>query len=169
MQIERVIYEMKNLIYIQLFFLILLSSFTIGNADRTAFYEALSGQSETVVDKEIALLDSEKKTSLTNAYLGAMLMKKAGFLKGAGHKVKTFKKGAGLLEEEIKRSPGNAEFRFLRLSIQEHAPKILKYNKNLEEDRKIVVSGYEKLDPDLKKIIRKYSANSAIINQQDLQ
>lgn len=96
-------------------------------------------------------------------------MKKAGFLKGVNNKVKTFKKGAGLLEGEIRIIRDNVEYRFLRLIIQEHAPKILKYNKNLEEDKKVVLTGYEKLDPDLQKIIKNYSASSGVIKKEDLK
>ena len=160
---------MKNLIYVPVLLLILISSFVLRSFDKDSYYEALSGQSEESIDKEIAKLDNEKKGSLNNAYLGALLMKKAGFLKGVNNKIKTFKRGAGLLEEEIKSNPNNTEYRFLRLTIQEHAPKILKYNKNLEEDKRVVISGYKKLEPDLQKIIKNYSANSGVIKMEDLK
>lgn len=160
---------MKNIIYVPVLLLIVISSFVLRNFDKDSYYEALSGQSVENIDKEIAKLDHATKSSLNNAYLGALLMKKAGFLKGVNNKVKTFKKGAGLLEEEIKNSPDNTEYRFLRLAIQENAPKILKYNKNLEEDKRVIISGYRKLEPDLQKIIKNYSANSGVIKKEDLK
>ena len=160
---------MKNLICIHFLFLVIIASSGFKNADRVSYYEALAGQSEDKVDSEISKLDNAGETSLNNAYLGAMLMKKAVFLKGPAIKIKTFKKGAGMLEEEIKRNPDNTEYRFLRLSVQEHAPKILKYYRQLEEDRQAVVNGYGKLEPDLKKIIKNYSVSSGVIKSSDLK
>ncbi|WP_221393140.1 hypothetical protein [Dyadobacter sp. NIV53] len=160
---------MKSLIYVLVLILIINSSYILLNSDRTTYYSAISSQSEESIDREITKLDNAKKSSVNNAYLGAMLMKKAGFLKGVNNKVKTFKKGAGLLEGEIRIIRDNVEYRFLRLIIQEHAPKILKYNKNLEEDKKVVLTGYEKLDPDLQKIIKNYSASSGVIKKEDLK
>jgi hypothetical protein len=136
--------------------------------DRSAFYEALSGNSEQSIDNELKQRDRDKSSPLNNAFKGALLMKKAGFLKGAGSKVKMFKSGAVLLEEEIKKDPKNIEYRFIRLTIQENAPKILKYNKNLNEDKKLIIENYGKLAPDLKKVIKSYTSGSAILKMDEL-
>ncbi|TDE11393.1 hypothetical protein [Dyadobacter psychrotolerans] len=160
---------MKNITFVSIFFLGVLCSFNSDAIDRKSFYAALSGHSEESIDREIANLGIGKKTSFSRAYLGAAQMKKADFLKAAGNKVKLFKKGAFSLEEEIKANSGNTEYRFLRLTIQENAPKILKYNKNIDEDKKAVLAGYSKLEPDLKEIIRNYAGSSKIINVDDLK
>ena len=160
---------MKNLIYVPILLLIGISSFVLQGFDRDSYYKALSGQSEESIDIEIAKLNNVTNGSVNNAYLGALLMKKSGFLRGVNNKIKTFKRGVGLLEVEIKSNPDNTEYRFLRLTIQEHAPKILKYNKNLEEDKRVIISGYRKLEPDLQKIIKNYSANSGVIKKEDLK
>jgi len=155
--------------YSVVFLLLALCAFDIKGIDRSALYAVLAGNSEVEVDKELKRLDAEKSTSLTNAFEGALKMKKAGFIKGAGNKVKMFKSGALLLEEEIRSNPGNTEYRFIRLSIQENAPKVLKYNKNLSEDKKMIVEGYKRLDPDLKKVVKNYAAGSDIIKIDDLK
>jgi len=137
--------------------------------DKGTFYEALSSGEEDSIDKMLSKLESEKSTPKVNAYKGALTMKKAGFVKGVGGKVKTFKKGAHLLEDEIKSNPGNTEFRFLRLTIQEHAPGILKYNKEIDADKQAVVSGYAKLDADLKHVIAGYAKDSKVLKESDLK
>ena len=96
-------------------------------------------------------------------------MKKASFVKGVNGKVKTFKKGAKLLEAEIKNNPENAEYRFLRLTVQEHAPNILHYNKNMDEDKSVIIKGYDKFDPALKSIVSAYSNSSKIIKLSDIK
>ena len=137
--------------------------------DKGVYYKALSSGEEASIDKVLAKLETEKSSSKVNAYKGAMTMKKAGFVKGVGGKVKTFKKGASLLEDEIKSNPGNTEFRFLRLTVQEHAPGILKYNKEIDADKQAVVSGYGKLDADLKNVIADYAKDSKVLKESDLK
>lgn len=137
--------------------------------DKEVYYKALSGGEEESIDKVLAKLEAEKSSPKVNAYKGALTMKKAEFVKGVGGKVKTFKKGAHLLEDEIKSNPGNTEFRFLRLTVQEHAPGILKYNKEIDADKQAVVSGYDKLDPDLKNVIADYAKDSKVLKESDLR
>lgn len=137
--------------------------------DKLAYYKALSSGEEESIDRVLARLESEKASPKVNAYKGALTMKKAGFVKGVGGKVKTFKKGAHLLEDEIKGNPGNTEFRFLRLTVQEHAPGILKYNKEIDADKQAVVSGFEKLDADLKTVITDYARDSKVLKESDLK
>jgi hypothetical protein len=159
----------KVRIYFTIILFAVFSSFDSIGKDRSSFFEVLSGKSEANIDKEIARLESESPTSLTKARRGALLMKKAEFVKGAGNKVKTFKAGAKLLEGEIAESPDNVEYRFMRLTIQEHAPGILKYNKNVQADKQLIISSFKKLDEDLKKVIRNYSEDSKIIKTVDLR
>ncbi|MCF2447484.1 hypothetical protein L0657_26250 [Dyadobacter sp. CY345] len=150
-------------------FIILFSSFVNPAVDKGAFYKVFGSNNPGEIDEMIALLEKEKSSSLTNAFLGALHTKKAGFLKGANEKIKIFKKGASMLEVEIAKKPANTEYRFLRLAIQEHAPKILKYNKNKDADKKAIIEGYKNLDPELQKIIKNYASGSATLKVDDLQ
>ena len=160
---------MRRVFAVGLVFLILFSGFKTQETDRKAYYKALSGGEEAAIDTMLEKLENEKVSSKVNAYKGALIMKKAGYVKGVGGKVKTFKKGAHLLEDEIKGNPANTEFRFLRLTVQEHAPKILKYNKELDNDKQAIIAGYSKLDSDLKEVIAGYAKDSEILKQSDLK
>lgn len=150
-------------------FIILFSSFVNPAVDKVVFYKAFGSDNPIEIDETIALLEKERFSSWKNAFLGALYTKKAGLLKGVNEKIKTFKKGASMLEVEIAKKPTNTEYRFLRLAIQEHAPKVLKYNKNKDADKKAVIEGYKNLDPELQKIIKNYASGSAMLKVDDLQ
>ncbi|WP_229216659.1 hypothetical protein [Dyadobacter sp. 3J3] len=149
-------------------FCFIFSAFRIVEVDRAEFYEALSSKTEEGIDKMISRLDLEKSSSIVNAYQGALYMKKANFVKGVNMKVKTFKKGAHLLEDEIGKNPSNTEYHFLRLAIQEHAPGILGYNKNKDEDKVAIVKGFSKLNSSLKSVISNYAKDSKVLKESDL-
>jgi hypothetical protein len=161
--------EMKRAVMICILGLLAWGTPVMAQTDKLTYYKALSSGEEGTIDKVLARLESEKATPRNNAYKGALTMKKAGFVKGVGGKVKTFKKGAQLLEEEIKSNPSTTEFRFLRLTVQEHAPGILKYNKQLDEDKQAIVEGYPNLEPGLKSIIMDYAKESKVLKEADLK
>ena len=146
-----------------------LIAFAAAQIERSVFYKTLSSGDESLIDKTIAELEAEKSTSRNKAYVAALTMKKAGFVKGAGEKLKVFKEGARVLEQEIKIQPDNAEYRFLRLTIQEHAPKILKYNKQIDEDKRAVVAAYSKLHPNVQSAVADYAKNSKVLSPSDLK
>lgn len=160
---------MKQMVAVCLVFLATVVFTAQAQIDKRIYYKALSSGEEESIDKVLAKLETEKSSSRVNAYKGALTMKKAGFVKGVGGKVKTFKKGVTLLDDEIKGNPGNTEFRFLRLTIQEHAPGILKYNKEIDADKQAVVSGFDKLDADLKNVIADYAKDSKVLKESDLR
>lgn len=160
---------MKRTVAFGLFLLLAVVFRIHAQIDKGLYYKALSSGEEASIDKVLAKLENEKSSSKVNAYKGALTMKKAGFVKGVGGKVKTFKKGASLLEDEIKSNPDNTEFRFLRLTVQEHAPGILKYNKEIDVDKQAVVSGYDKLDTALKNVIADYAKDSKVLKESDLK
>ena len=138
-------------------------SFTFSNVT-SLVYDALKGDSLTLVDTMILKIEKGERNSSNIAYKGALLMKKASFMKVPRRKIVLFKEGHQLLEEEIVNNPENVEYRFLRLVIQENAPKILKYNMNLEEDKKLVLENFSKLPTNLQEIIKEYALTSTQIN-----
>ncbi len=101
--------------------------------NRTAFYRAMESDDQTLVDAQISELNLAS-SNLKNAFLGAMIMKRAGIGGNPFYKLWLFKKGHELLEDAIKGDPNNPEFRFLRLIIQENAPGFLGYNDSEERD-----------------------------------
>lgn len=135
---------------------ILLATFS-----KSEFYTTLQKGSQSEINSLQQKIASQKKSTDQQAYLGAVKMKCADFEKTAGDKLKLFKEGKALLEASIAAEPTNAEYRFLRLIIQEHAPKVLKYNQNIHEDAKIIKEGAGKLAPDVKSAAVNYSKTSA--------
>lgn len=146
--------------------LFILFSFVHANSqnsiDRSAFYKVLA--SGTIVDLEAQLSTVEGSAiNEKNAYEGTLLMKKAQLVSKPKDKLKLFKTGRSKLESSISSDKGNTEYRFLRLITQEHAPKIVKYRNNLEEDSKLIRSNFKDLSQILQQIISDYSKKSNIL------
>lgn len=122
-------------------------------------YSALAGNNLSVIN---ALLNELQPVTIPekNAYEGALLMKKAGLVVKAKEKLSLFKSGRIKLEAAIKSDEGNAEYRFLRLVIQEHAPKILNYKNDIQSDVELIRSSFKNLAPVVQQAIRDYSKDS---------
>src|SRR3954466_4083785 len=130
---------------------------------RRQFYSAMASADTKQVEQQIDLL---KNSTIADkpAFEGALLMKKAGLVHGAGKKLNLFNGGRKKLEAAITDNNSNAEYRFLRLMIQEHAPKILGYRDDLEKDSAYIRESYKKLPAEVKEAISNYSKNSKILN-----
>ncbi|MEC3879341.1 hypothetical protein [Parapedobacter sp. 10938] len=97
-----------------------------------AFYEPLA---EVTKDDQPVLV----------AYKGAGLMLLARYekLTARGPKVK---EAVPWIEQAVADAPENAEIRLIRLSVQEHLPKFLKYNSNIESDRQFIEQALPSVD-----------------------
>ena len=127
--------------------------------DKSAFYAAMASDNMEAINNQLTIV----KTSSINekeAYEGAMLMKKAGLVTSAKEKINLFKAGRIKLEAAIKKNKENAEFSFLRLIIQEHAPKIVNYDDNIKIDVAAIRSNYKTLHPVVQQAISDYSKKS---------
>ncbi|BDS13985.1 hypothetical protein [Aureispira anguillae] len=155
-------------LYLQLI-LLFLSANTLETAINSTFYQALYSDSLITVDAALEALEQKKSSTTINAYKGGLMMKRSDFLKSAAQKIEIFKKGHQLLELAITKSPQNAEYRFIRLAIQEHAPKILKYNKNIEEDKSLIIKSFSSLDSKTRSYILDYAQQSKILTIQDFK
>lgn len=133
------------------------------------FYKAFGSNSLTTIEAALDRLESEQSSTTNKAYKGALLMKKSNFLKSAAQKIALFKEGNKYLEAAITKDPSNLEFRFIRLTIQENAPKILKYNKNINEDKSLIIKGYKKMSSRYKAYVLDYAQESTILNVSDLK
>ncbi len=133
------------------------------------FYSAFKSDEKSVLDREIARLNKFEPSSLKNAYLGVLIMKNSQFQATPGAKLRAFREGKELLEKAIASEPKNGEFRFLRLAIQEKSPKLLKYDSNMEEDKRILLNTYSSLDFTVKKVIKAYAEKSTVISPKDFK
>lgn len=130
--------------------------------DKSAFYNALASDNMETINSQLTAL---KTSSLTEkeAYEGTLLMKKAGLVTKASDKLNLFKAGRIKLETAIKKDKENSEYSFLRLIIQEHAPKIVKYNNNIQTDVTAIRSSYKTLPPLVQQAIIDYSKKSKVL------
>ena len=124
----------------------------------------MSGNDRKSLDKMITLLDKAPSSMDKNAYSGAITMKCAGFEEMAKKKLELFKKGKDLLEKAITSNKKNTEYRFLRLMIQENAPKILKYSSNKTEDAEWIKEHYTTCSSEIIQAIKNYAAQSVVLN-----
>jgi len=131
------------------------------------FYAVMAGKNEAAIDKQLQLLKSVS-TSDKTAYEGALLMKKAGLVSGAKKKLDLFKQGHKKLESVLQKDSSNAEFRFLRLMIQEHAPGIVKYKGEIAADSMYIKNNFKKLQPVVQEAVQRYSKTSNILKTADL-
>jgi hypothetical protein len=92
--------------------------------------------------------DSADNTMI--AYKAASLTLRAKHEKGLLNKKKLFTQGVKLLEAVVKRDANNYEVRVLRLGIQENAPKITGYNKDIQNDKAFLIKNYSTQKADLK-------------------
>ncbi|MBS1598050.1 MAG: hypothetical protein JST75_07475 [Bacteroidetes bacterium] len=134
--------------------------------NRSAFYKAMQADKIDLVNAE---LDQMKTVPAKekDAFEGALIMKKAGLSSGPGKKLKIFKSGHQKLESAIQRDPGNIEFRFLRLMIQENAPGILGYKKEMQKDSELIRKSYKDLPDTVQHAVIDYNKKSKVLKLQD--
>ncbi|TLF45370.1 hypothetical protein [Maribacter aurantiacus] len=101
-------------------------------------------------------------------YKGAVLTLKANRAKAVKDKKGFFKEGVSILEAAIASEPGNIELRFIRLSVQENAPKIVKYNDAIDSDKGFILDHFTEIkDGSLKKMIRNYIQGSKVFTDEE--
>ena len=136
---------------------ILISTITFS---KSTFFETISDGTSEEVASMVTTLENTTQSNERDAYLGAIKMKRAGQLKSLTEKSKMFKAGKELLETAISLDHTNAEYRFLRLIIQENAPSILGYSDCITADAKKVKAGYKSLSESVKNAIINYAKTS---------
>jgi len=79
------------------------------------------------------------------AYKGAVISITAKYKNSNKLKSTTFKSGVSLIEYAVENEADNIEIRFVRLSIQQNSPKFLKYNKDIEADKKFILNNFKNI------------------------
>jgi hypothetical protein len=134
--------------------------------DKEGFYAVMASGNMTRIDTELELVRNASFVE-KDAYEGALLMRKSGLLKKAEDKLKAFKAGRIKFETAMRDDGQNAEFRFLRLTIQEHAPRAVKYYRDQESDKQFIQNNFKNLPPVVQLAIREYSKTSKVLRQED--
>ncbi|MBD1391686.1 hypothetical protein [Mucilaginibacter glaciei] len=135
--------------------------------DKTEFYATMSQGDLPKIESELEMV---KASSLANkdGYEGALLMRKAGLVHGPKKKLGFFKEGRIKLETAIIADADNTEFRFLRLAIEENAPKIVKYKADIEKDKLFIQKNFKSQPQTVQHAIMEYCKKSKVLHAEDL-
>ncbi len=130
--------------------------------NRAAYYKAMEENNKALVNAQLTELETVPE-NIRQAFMGAMLMKKASFRAPPAIKLRLFKQGNKLLEAAIRQDPQNAEYRFLRLIVQEHAPGVLGYKNDVQNDCEYIRKYYKSLPDEVQQAIDHYSKKSKFL------
>ncbi len=134
--------------------------------EKAAFYNVMASGTLNDVETELAAVESAPANE-RNAYEGILLMRKAGLVGKPKDKLHFFKIGRIKFQTAFMADSNNAEYRFLRLGIQEHAPKIVKYHGNIITDRAYIREHFKSLSPVVQHAVLAYSKTSKVIHPED--
>lgn len=127
-------------------------------------------ESEEITSKLDAEFSStaEPDKPVLLAYKGAVTTLVGKFAKGIGEKIRVFKQGVSLIEKAVAADPLNPEIRYIRMSVQENAPRILDYHNNIEEDKEFILKNYKNVSSKgSKDIIRDFVLNSKNFSEDE--
>lgn len=134
--------------------------------EKSAFYHVMAYGTLADVNDELTAVEAAPGNE-RNAYEGILLMRKAGLVAKPKDKLRFFKAGRTKFQLAFMADSNNAEFRFLRLGIQEHAPKIVKYRSNINADKTYLIEHFKSLQPVVQHAVIAYSKTSKIISPED--
>ena len=139
---------------------------TTGVFSRPAFYITMANGNLDAINIQLTILRSASVTE-KGAFEGALMMKKAGLISSPKNKLSLFKSGRNKLEGMLSKDSTNAEFRFLRLMIQENAPRILEYKSELAKDGQYIRIMFKGLSSEVQQAIIEYSKKSNVLHATD--
>jgi len=135
--------------------------------EKSAFYDVMASGDIVAIDNEINII-ADAPINNKAGYEGALLIRKAGFVRPASKRLKLFKEGRIKLETALMADNENTEFHFLRLAIEENAPKIVRYHADIEKDKLIVQKNFKNLSPPVQHAILDYCKKSKVLRPDEL-
>jgi hypothetical protein len=133
--------------------------------DKAGFFSVMASGKLEEIDAELSVLEASTVKE-KEAFEGALLMRKAGLLSRPKEKLTTFKSGYIKMESSMAKDSGNIEYHFLRLMIQEHAPKVVHYDKDRQKDSQDIIRSFPALSPVLQKAILNYCPHSKLLHEK---
>ncbi|MDB4919286.1 hypothetical protein [Mucilaginibacter sp.] len=134
--------------------------------EKAAFYTVMDSGDLDAINNQIEIVQASSSNN-KEGYEGALLMRKADKMSTAGKKLKYFKAGRIKLETALLADSDNTEFHFLRLAIEEHAPKIVKYHNDIEKDKLIIRKNFKGLPKSVQHAIIDYCKKSKVLRAED--
>lgn len=118
----------------------------------------------------LELQNTSESDAILMAYKGGLSTLKAHFAKKIKLKKEYFQQGAQWIDSAIKIHPQNPELRYIRLSVQENAPKIVRYHQDIDADKKVLLETYPNLKSEtLKAVIRDFVRTSSSFDETEIQ
>lgn len=135
---------------------------------RLAYKEAAMDQTKVqAFSDQLATVTKSDDVALI-AYKGASITLVARQAETIKEKKEGFIEGVGLIEFAIEKEPNAIEPRFVRLGIQENAPKILKYKNDIPEDKELILKQYKYISSkDLKNHVKDYILQSKLFTTEE--
>jgi hypothetical protein len=135
---------------------------------RSAYKEAAQDQTKVqAFSDQLASVTKSDDVALI-AYKGASITLVARQAETIKEKKDGFIEGVELIEFAIEKEPNAIEPRFVRLGIQENAPKILKYRDDIPEDKELILKQYKYISSkDLKNHVKDYILQSKLFTTEE--
>ncbi|KKX48788.1 MULTISPECIES: hypothetical protein [unclassified Sphingobacterium] len=131
---------------------------------------SLAVKDESICENNLNLLRAKAKETTDRGYLAVYEMVFAKHMGNPFRKLGQFNKGKNLLETLIKEEPSNVELRFIRWSVQTHAPSILNYSNDIKKDKSYIIDHlYTLQHRDVKEIIYKYIKGANSFSEDELK
>ena len=149
----------------KLFFILIAFCMPLHSLAKDIFLEqvrnlyVLAAEQEKSCEELIKHLEpyNENNHPLYAGYKAAATMLMAKYVFSPFSKLNNFKKGKSLLEKSISKDDQNVELRFIRYSIQLHAPSFLNYKDAIKDDKTFLITNYNGLkDQQLKNNILQF-------------
>lgn len=158
---------MKLIVYITLF-LSFFSSLPKLSEVREEYIKAPGNKEITTKLYDLLSDVSKNDKKVYVAYKGASWTMMAKYTKAKKDKKALFKEGTGLIEFAVSEAPKDIEIRIIRLSIQENAPKFLKYRSSIQEDRQFILDNYNKIkSKSVRSYVRSYVVQSDTFSETE--
>lgn len=160
---------MKKYIF---FFFILSSSFlysqTVTIESLRKEYYKLNTDSAACAKLYFKISKTNTTDNLISGYKGAITAAMANHVKSKQEKIQLFNSGKKMLEQSIAADTGNVELRFLRFTIQSNCPKALGYHRQLEPDKKYIVTHFSSVkNTSVRAKMEDYLLNSPLLSADE--
>ncbi|MDH7446732.1 hypothetical protein [Aquimarina sp. 2201CG14-23] len=133
---------------------------------RNSYRYAKESKENTEKFYELTQKTDHQNNQLLSAYYGCALTLKASFSERRGEKISFFKQGRKRIENAIASDPNNIELRMIRLSVQTSAPRITRYYKNIDGDKKFIIENIDKVSSsNLKEFIKGFMSKSSAFTE----
>jgi len=134
---------------------------------RKSYYK-LNTDSSACAELYAKISKTTSADNLINGYKGAISASMANHVTSKQEKIKLFTNGKKMLEQAIAADSANTELRFLRFTIQTNCPKALGYYRNIDADKRYILSHLDSLkNASLKNKISEYMLSSSTLSAEE--